>query len=190
MSSSWTIKVNERSFGPYSLEQMRGFVGEGRLAPHSLVARDNAVDYLPAARDAVLAVLFQPAAAPVQAQPRPVFFTAEGDLGRGYAQREPEQPAQSRFVITADMKSGSIAGLEQEIMRCGQAIAVLPQVWLLTSDMAINSLRNTLIQKLGRVDMLFIVDTTRNKAAWSGFGPEQESRIRRLWQKAHEPQAA
>ena len=38
-SESWTISVGGRVYGPYSIEQMRGFHAEGRLADHSLVAR-------------------------------------------------------------------------------------------------------------------------------------------------------
>ena len=184
MNSTWTIKANDSCFGPYTLEQMRSFASEGRLAPHSLVARHGETLFKTASDFEDLAILFRPAA------PRPVFFTAEGDIGSTYAAREPETPPQSRFVIIADMKSRSIAGLEQEINRCGQAISLLPQAWLLTSEMTINALRNTLIQRLGRIDMLFIVDATRNKAAWFNYGPEADARIRRVWQEAQRQQAA
>ncbi len=45
------------------------------------------------------------------------------------------------------------------------------QAWLLISDQAINVIRNALVQKLGKLDTLFIVDATHNKAAWFNFGP-------------------
>lgn len=184
MPSTWTIKANDKSYGPYTLEQMRTFAGEGRLAAHSFVARDGELTYRTAADDPVLAVLFRPQA-PVQ---RPVFFTAEGDIGR--AREEPEASPLSRFLIVADMKSRSIAGVEEEIHRYGQATQLTPQAWMLVSDMTLNALRNNLIQKLGRIDMLFIVDATHNKAAWFNFGPEADSRIRRIWQAALESRAA
>jgi hypothetical protein len=186
MASTWTIKANERCYGPYTLEQMRLFATEGRLAPHSLVAADNTDRFAPAHEYEELAALFHPAAPVPQ---RPVFFTAEGDLGAAYAVREPEPVLQSRFVIIAEMKSRSIAGLEQEIQRCGQAIQLMPQAWLLASEMTINALRNTLIQRLGRIDMLFIADATHNKAAWFNYGPENDARIRRVWQEAQRQQA-
>ena len=75
MPSNWTIRANDRSYGPYTLEQMRSFVGEGRLAPHSFVAREGETVYRPVADDPELAALFRPA------PQRPVFFTAEGDIG-------------------------------------------------------------------------------------------------------------
>lgn len=185
MPTLWTIRANDRSYGPYTLEQMRSFAGEGRLAAHSLVARGTDAQHTAASEDPDLAPLFRPA----QPQPqRPVFFTAEGDIGP--ARQESQSTPQSRFVIMAEMKSRSIAGLEEEIYKCGQATMVMPQAWLLSSEMTINALRNTLVQKLGRIDMLFIVDATRNKAAWFNYGPEADSRIRRVWQKAQEQQAA
>ncbi len=193
MPSTWTIKANERCFGPYTLEQMRIFATEGRLAPHSLVAPGPNDRFAPAHEIEALAALFRPAA-PVQptppAQPRPVFFTAEGDIGTTYAGRETEATLQSRFIVVAEMKSRSITGLEQEIQRCGQSIQLMPQAWLLISDMTINALRNQLIQRLGRIDMLFIVDATHNKAAWFNYGPENDARIRRIWQEAQRQQVA
>lgn len=188
MPSTWTIKANDRCFGPYTLEQMRSFMSEGRLAAHSMVAPDAGANFAPASSYAELSTLFRPAAvaqpAPQPTQPRPVFFTAEGDLGATYAVREAETSAQSRFIIIAEMKSRSITGLEQEIQRCGIAIQLMPQAWLLTSEMTINALRNLLIQRLGRIDMLFIVDASHNKAAWFNYGPENDARIRRVWQEA------
>jgi len=108
---------------------------------------------------------------------------AKGETVLRNAAREPEVPPQSRFIIVSDMKSRSIAGLEQEISRCGQSVSLMPQAWLLTSDMTINALRNTLTQRLGRIDVLFIVDASRNKAAWFNYGPENDARIRRIWQE-------
>jgi hypothetical protein len=187
MASTWTIKANDRCFGPYTLEQMRSFVGEGRLAPHSLVAPDGDTRFAPAQSFAELSGLFRPAV-PVPAQ-RPVFFTAEGDLGPTYAVREQETTPLSRFIIIAEMKSRSITGLEQEIQRSGVAVQLMPQAWLLTSEMTINALRNNLIQRLGRIDMLFIADATHNKAAWFNYGPENDARIRRVWQEAQRQQS-
>jgi len=186
MASTWTIKANERCFGPYTLDQMRAYASEGRLAAHSLVARTGEKEHHPAAEDDDLAPLFRPAPAPQ----RPVFFTAEGDLGAQSFGRNDAAVASAHFIVIADMKSRSISGVEEELFKCGQAYAIMPQAWLLSSEMSINAIRNTLVQKLGRIDMLFIVDASRNKAAWFNYGPEADSRIRRIWQKALETQPA
>ena len=185
MTATWTISVNGRSYGPYTAEQMRAFAAESRLAAHSLVARAGEDQYRPASQDAELAPLFRPAAAPTPA--RPVFFTADGDSQQNFGRHEePAGAERSHFIIIADMKSRSISGLEEEVFKLGPAYPILPQAWIVSSELQINAIRNALVQKLGKLDILFIVDATRDKAAWFNFAPEGESRIRRIWQKVQE----
>jgi hypothetical protein len=81
------------------------------------------------------------------------------------------------------MKSRSVQGLEEEIYNLGPAYPLFPQVWLLTTEQPVNAIRNLLVQKLGKMDVLFVVDATHNKAAWFNFGPEADTRIRRIWAK-------
>ena len=197
MTDTWTISVGGRSYGPYTFEQMRSFVGEGRLAPHSLVSKTPGTDYAPAGEDPILIRCFMPAAPRPLEQAAPAqgpsatgkFVTAQGIESDeetisptfGRSADEPRGGERGRFVIIADMKSRSIAGLEEEIFNLGPAYSLMPQAWLLSSDMPINQIRNTLVQKLGKMDMLFIVDSTHNKAAWFNFGPESDTRIRRVW---------
>lgn len=190
MTDSWTISVNGRGYGPYTGQQMHAFAGEGRLAAHSLVARDGENQYHPAHEDKDLAALFQPQ--PAQPSPRPVFFTADGDIGQQNFGRAEEEGAGERnhYIIVADMKSRSISGLEEEIFNFGPAYPLMSQAWVLSSEASINAIRNALVQKLGKIDMLFIADATHNKAAWFNFGPEAESRIRRIWQRTQEPARA
>ena len=176
MSESWTISVGGRVYGPYGIEQMRGFHAEGRLADHSLVARAGEDQFHAANEDPELALFFQPAP---QQQPAP----------------QPEAPAaphrfgadseasgeRTHYVIIADMKSRSIAGLEEEIFNLGPAHRFMPQAWVLSSEVGINTIRHALVQKLGKIDTLFIVDAAHDKAAWFNFGPENDARVRRMW---------
>jgi hypothetical protein len=184
MPTTWTIKANDRCYGPYTAEQMRAFAGEGRLAARSLVSHAGEEKFHAASEDAELAALFKPAPA------RPAFFTAEGDGAEPSFGRLDTGGTGAHYVVVADMKSRSISGLEEEIFKCGSAYAVMPQAWLLTSEMSINAIRNALVQKLGRLDVLFIVDATRNKAAWFNYAPQADARIRSIWQKALEHAAA
>jgi hypothetical protein len=194
MADTWNISVGGRSYGPYTLEQMRSFVTEGRLAPHSLVAQAGSGNFTPASAQPVLAQVFAPAQAPGPSATGK-FVTASGvEIDEetisptfGRSADEPRTGERGRFVIVADMKSRSITGLEEEIFNLGPAYSIMPQAWLMTSDLGINAIRNTLVQKLGKLDMLFIVDATHNKAAWFNFGPESDTRIRRVWTAQHEP---
>lgn len=196
MTDTWMISVSGQTYGPYTLQQMQSFVAEGRLAPHSLAAPAGDPNFKPAGEHQALLRLFAPAAAPA---PSPSatgkFVTAEGIESDedtisptfGRSNDEPRSGERGRFVVVADMKSRSISGLEEEIFNLGPAYSLMPQAWLLTSDQPINIIRNALVQKLGKMDMLFIVDATHNKAAWFNFGPESDTRIRRVWTAQHEP---
>jgi hypothetical protein len=188
MSESWTISVGGRVYGPYSLEQMQGFHAENRLADHSLVARAGEEQFHPAVEDEALAPLFLPAGAEIAAEepvttepatPHRFGARSEAEIGSGLP---------SHFVIVADMKSRSIAGLEEEIFTLGQAHRFGPSAWVLSSEATINIIRNALVQKLGKIDTLFIVDAAHDKAAWFNFGPETDTRIRKMWTRPSEHQ--
>lgn len=177
MSESWTISVGGRVYGPYSLEQMRGFHAEGRLADHSLVARAGEDQFHAANEDAALVLLFQPqTATQATASEQPSVPHKFG--------AEPESTGErTHYVIIADMKSRSITGLEEEIFNLGPAHRFMPQAWVLSSEVGINTIRHALVQKLGKIDTLFIVDAAHDKAAWFNFGPENDARVRRMWSR-------
>jgi len=187
MAESWTISVGGRVYGPYSLEQMQGFHAENRLADHSLVARAGEEQFHPASEDAELTLLFQPVPAeePVLAEPV-LTEPVEPAQPHRFGSRDAETGLPAHFVIIADMKSRSIAGLEEEIFTLGPAHRFGPQAWVLSSEASINTIRNALVQKLGKVDTLFIVDAAHDKAAWFNFGPETDSRIRKMWSRPTE----
>ena len=187
MPETWTISVGSRVYGPYTIEQMHAFHAEGRLATHSLVARAGEEQLHPAGEDTELALLFPVAAAPVnepmaesaapQSSPEPHRFGREPESGN--AER-------SRFVIISDMKSGSISALEEEIFNLGPAYRFMPQSWVLTSEATLNTIRHALMQKMGKLDTIFIVDTVHDRAAWFNFGPEADTRVRRMWSRTPE----
>jgi hypothetical protein len=181
MAESWTISVGGRVYGPYSLEQMRGFHAENRLADHSLVARAGEEQFHPASEDPELALLFQPAAAIEQSDTSIAAEPAQPHRFGARSEPDSTNEGPSHFVIVADMKSRSIAGLEEEIFTLGQAHRFGPQSWVLSSEASINTIRNALVQKLGKIDTLFIVDAAHDKAAWFNFGPETDTRIRKMW---------
>ena len=180
MSDTWTISVNGQNYGPYTAAQMQSFVGVGRLAPRSLVCGADESAFHVAEDDPILSAFFRPVAIARPAR----FFTAEGNeepaASFGREDDDTQAGQRSHFVIVADMKSRSISGLEEEIFNLGPAVPVLPQAWLLASELSISQIRQTLVQKLGKLDMLFIADASHDKAAWFNFGPEADSRIRRI----------
>jgi hypothetical protein len=187
MPASWIVSVAGRAYGPYTDAQMQAFASEGRLAPQSLVAHNGETHFRPAADEPALASLFSPVnfstepTTPVSTATITAIKPGESHSAFG-RQDDTENPGvRSHIVIIADMKSRSIDGLEEEIFKLGPAFAFLPQAWLLSSEMSVNAIRNLLVQQLGKLDVLFVVDATRDKAAWFNFGPEADARIRRNW---------
>ncbi len=185
MSDTWFVNVQGRAYGPYSDQQMEGFVAEGRLAAHSLITRAGDTEFHSAGDEPAFAALFAQNKAKAEAI-QPAEPVAAHSFGRHELEETPAD--RSHFIIIADMKSRSVQGLEEEIYNLGPAYPLLPQVWLVATEQPVNTVRNLLIQKLGKLDVLFVVDATNNKAAWFNFGPEADSRIRRIWVKS--PEAA
>jgi GYF domain 2 len=184
MSASWMVNVGGRAYGPYTDAQMAAFAAEGRLAPQSLIARSNEALFRPAGEEPTMVALFSPIKPERTPAPAPARNDAKPSGTFGRSKDESQKTGEpSHVVIIADMKSRSIVGLEEEIYRLGQACPLLPQIWLLRTDQSVNAVRNHLVQQLGKLDVLFVVDATNNKAAWFNFGPEQEARIRRVWSK-------
>ncbi len=193
MSQSWLVTVEGQAYGPYPLDQMQAFIGEGRIVAGSLVSQPGEIVTHAAADDPVLGPLLRPAIS----QPMPVHETPapEPAIRERPAPVEPAAPQRfgrhpeehsgepSRFVVISDMKSRSINGLEEAVFNLGHAVPVLPQMWLLSTTESISAVRNTLVQKLGTLDVLFVLDATHDKAAWHNFGPEADIRIRRFWER-------
>jgi hypothetical protein len=185
MSPTWTMSVGGRTYGPYTSEQMQSFAVEGRLAAYSLVARSEDGQFGPASQDPDLAFLFKPPA-PVEKGPD-LAAEAPRAFGQGEVSAH-DEPA--HFLIVADMKSGSISVLEEEIYRIGPAYSIMPQAWVLSTELAIGTLRNILIQKLGKLDVIVVVDASHDKISWCNLGIETETRVRRVWNKPRQQLSA
>lgn len=186
MADNWIVTVDGQSYGPYPLDKMQAFITEGRVIPQSLVSQPASGSSCPASEDPVLGPLFGAADTPSSAECRienPAVRAAAQNFGRHQAESPSER---SNIVIISDIKSRSIHGLEEAIFNLGQAYPLLPQVWLLTSGLSVNTIRGQLAKHLGKLDMLFVVDATHGTAAWANFGPEPDSRIRRMWAKPDE----
>ena len=180
MIGAWTINVAGRVYGPYTTERMRAFGEEGRLGPNSLVTREGTTDWHEARDEPEFSDMFgadataqEPAPAP---QPAPVPQPA--------VHPEPQEITRAHFAIIADLKSRAPGNLEQAILSLGPTYKLLPNVWIVSTDQTVNVVRNRLVQELGKLDSLFVIDATRGKAAWFNFGPDADVRIRRVWQKA------
>ena len=201
MIGAWSINVSGRVYGPFTSERMRSFVGEGRLAPHSLVAREGTDDWHEAREEPEFVDVFkdrgraatpeaptaslapQPVNAPQPAQPHP----APAPHPQTHAP-QPVTPAAehtaAHFAVIVDQKAQSAAShIEAAITSLGPAYRLTTNVWIISTEQSVSAVRNRLVQELGKADSLFVIDASRGKAAWFNFGPEADVRIRRVWQK-------
>ena len=210
MMGAWTINVSGRVYGPFTSERMRSFVGEGRLAPHSLVARDGSTEWHEAREEPEFSDVFahrgaQPsrpvgaraalAAAPTT-QPAQIAQATAADAPQSSqpvatAAAQPsltksvETPDHqtAHFVVVADIKAQSTRNIEGAIGSLGPHYRLTHNVWIISTEQSVSKVRNRLVQELGKSDSLFVIDASRGKAAWFNFGPEADVRIRRVWQK-------
>src|SRR6185295_5534105 len=96
LNSTWRINVSGQVYGPYTGHQLKAFVSEGRIAPHSIVQVGEQGPWITAIDDPVLGQLFvrqQPPAAKALTEPRGEAQTAAG-----------ADAAAANFVIIADLR--------------------------------------------------------------------------------------
>jgi GYF domain 2 len=209
MIGAWTINVSGRIYGPFTSERMRGFVGEGRLAPHSLVAREGSSDWHEARDEPEFSDVFahrghassapapeaniatpapQPASTPQpMQQPQmsaPVPHAPQPHAHPANGLTTGEHVA-AHFAVIIDQKAAAAANnLESAINSLGHSYRLTTNVWIISTEQTVSAVRNRLVQELGKADSLFVIDASRGKAAWFNFGPEADVRIRRVWQKS------
>lgn len=212
MIGAWSINVSGRVYGPYTSERMRAFVGEGRLAPQSLVAREGSADWHEARDDpefsdafalrggqtvaapetkpaaAAAAAAPAPQAAPLPQPPQPIAAPAPHSPQTHAPHENGALAAEhvlAHFAVILDQKAQAAANnLEKAINSLGHSYRLTSNVWIISTEQSVSAVRNRLVQELGKADWLFVIDASRGKAAWFNFGPEADVRIRRVWQKS------
>ncbi|MAB15496.1 DUF4339 domain-containing protein [Parvibaculum sp.] len=206
----WTLKYGDRIYGPYSFQAMQTYIAEGRIAGHSLIAPEGtplaAADWRRADEVPHFTNFFalggkdlgaeahrhegeqQEAEYPVTQTNRPVIDGTEArpkyGPGKGQQDRR-KRPESSNFMIVLDVKSRYAGPLEQSIMSLGPAYKLAPNVWCVNAapDLTAPALLNDLSQHIGSTDTIFVVDATRDRAAWNSRGPEVDAKIRKVWRR-------
>lgn len=194
LDGRWVLDVQGRIYGPYTGHALKEYARQGRLAPHSIVARTGRPageeEWMRAADDPVLATLFPDTAltpTPVRsrtaATPR-----AAADAGVQYGPNKGQvdrraQPTSFNIVIVMDVKSRSSGPLEAAILSLGPAFKVAANTWIVHTPSGAPEVVNLLTPHVGSADRLFVVDATRNRTAWFNMGPETDSKIRQVWKR-------
>jgi len=194
LDGRWVLQVAGRIYGPYTGHALQEYVREGRVVAQSIVARTGQAageeDWIAAAQDPVLSVLFSPEdagrTAALQDTPSPMPVRDDGHRNFGSKKTQTDRrtkPTSFNIVIITDVKSRSSGPLENAIMSLGPAYKISANVWVVHTPSGGPEVVNSLTQHLGSMDRLFVVDATRNRTAWFNMGPETDAKIRQVWQQ-------
>lgn len=165
---SWFVKVEGRVYGPYTPQQMRAFVSEGRIAAHSQVSPE---------RDGIWA----------QASDVEEFRDWLGESSPHPAPEKRVTPGArpANFVIIAEVQAENLAEFRTALTAYGDLEQITTNAWLLRGPTTSAVLRNELSHILGRDDKLLVIDASHDRAAWFNLGREADQNIRELWSRAH-----
>lgn len=166
MSDNWCIKVADRVYGPYTLDQMRQFASEGRLAAQSLVAPAESQSWRHAIREEIFHELFFETRSPA-----PVKRTV-GD------QSDDET---ANFILIFDVVSGAAGRLENAIHKLGPAFRIADNVWTISTTSTAAGVRNAMMPHLQANEPLFVIDASRGRSAWHNYGPESVAKLHKTW---------
>jgi GYF domain 2 len=158
---TWFVKVDGRVYGPYTSPQMRGYVSEGRVADYTLVSVERDGTWKPAADVEILASWI------------------EDSRKVSQAAAETEDPA--NLLVITEVNSGVGEAVASVLRRYGDAVDIVPGVWLVRARTTASALRNDLSHLLDREDKLFVVDASRDRSAWFNFASDADAKVRELW---------
>lgn len=164
IAMTWFVKVEGRVYGPYTGAQMRAYVGEGRVAPHSSVSTMRE-DGFSKATDVPQIKAWLDEARRTPHEKRPL----------------PADARTANFIVTAELTDDNRPGFETALSEFGDVESVTAGVWILRGSASAAHLRNELSHMLSREDKLLVVDASRDRSAWFNLGRDADERIRELW---------
>jgi hypothetical protein len=182
-ANGWYVRVGEADYGPYTVQQMAGFVLERRVKAHTLVRSPTAEGFTPAGRvtDLLSAFAGLNQTAPNAPEPKPARPALEAEVQAHRASVADDPAAPANLVISADIRSGEVMAFEAALAACGPFVRASEYVWVLRARMNASALRKALSRPLKVGDKLLIVDATRDRLSWFNIGPQNDVALRQLW---------
>ena len=156
----WRIMASDVVYGPYTLGQMRGFHGEGRLAAASKVAEGDGGAFLAAREHPALAALF---------------------AGRVDAAAVGAVVGEANYLITTRATGDSRAAIIGVLNEVGRFAELMSGTFVLHAAVTIADLRKRLDGVSAPGDKLVIVNASDGRLAWLGLGPETDIHVRSVW---------
>lgn len=169
----WWIAAEGRTWGPYPDARLTGFRDEGRFGPESLVAREEAGPFAPAAETPELARLF---AAEGPGDPEAAAGTLSGEVEASAA-----TPASRPLLVLTDAPQAEHPAFEAALGGHGEAVRLRPGLWLARVHAGAAALRNALSRRMDGASMLLVVEAPLSAAAWFNLDGGTDRALRRLW---------
>lgn len=159
----WWVQVRGKPYGPYTTEQLSGFINEGRVRPSTQVSDAEDGVWIEARRVIGLSHAFRTDPANDSAEAANVF-------------------------VQAEIFSGSWQSFMAALESMGSVCDLAPGLWLVRTRFSAGVIRNTLSQTLERGDRFVVIDATRDRLAWFNLGPEIDVKITKVWNSALRPE--
>ncbi|NNU15455.1 hypothetical protein HK107_03855 [Parvularcula sp. ZS-1/3] len=134
-TENWCMNVGERIYGPYSTDQLKDFVGQKRLAYHSMVAPAGSRDFRPALQYSELRA----------------FFRGEGAV----AEAQPQTGAVHLAIFGSD--DAAAKANSQLFAALPEARPLSGSAYMIVSPKSADDLRDSLSQTLGAMERTIIV---------------------------------
>lgn len=155
----WRVMVGDVAYGPYTLGQMRSFVGEQRLNRVSLVAEGDGGAFMAASEQPGLASVFDNAAA--------VEAASEAET--------------MRQVVIVRHVEGSRAAMLDVLNELGTFGEVMPGVYLIQTTETTAQLRAQLAAVADDGDRILVVNASNGRLGWQGLSDDAGAHIRAIW---------
>lgn len=172
-ASQWWVQVRGQAYGPYTFEQLSGFVTEGRVRPSTPVSEKPENGWTEARRVSGL-----------MPQTR-----AEVTFGKPVAANSDANVEAANIFVFAEIRSGAWMRFMAALEAMGAICEMAPGLWLIRTRFSAGVIRNTLSQTLERGDKFVVMDATRDRLAWYNLGPEVDVRLGHVWNGPLRPEA-
>ncbi len=192
-ADNWSVRVDEKVYGPYSFSQLRTFAHEGRLAAWSLISPAGSQTWRPANEVSAFASLFKNDHPHQRRRIQSRSFGRHDPAARTPARRNTSPTCKdvnedisptsslSNFVLIFDVVSGAASRVEAAILSLGPGFRLSDNVWTLTSELTVVGIRNAIAPYLNSNESIFVIDATHGRSAWKNYAPETQAKLGAAW---------
>ncbi len=171
-TDNWCIKVAQRIYGPYTMDQLTEFAREGRLTGSTMLSPAGGNMWRAARQYPAFHALLDKS----NKKTKKGFGKNKTAQSSGF-----EEGAIVNFIIMFDVISGAASRLEQVIRNLGPAFRLTDNVWTVQSELSVVGVKNEIVPHLQVREPVFIVDCQRGRSVWQNFVPETHARLSKAW---------